>query len=128
MAEAIPATTSELQACGERGFVTGAIWAALERLDRPELDTQIVNNGLANRLILTLFDRKFRINVEVEPQRADPQLWEGDPHRHPGQFGGRMCHDHDDFGYHCHDLVPPPGRGLKPGEAYSAAQGQDGDL
>jgi hypothetical protein len=111
---------------GERGFVTGAVWAALERLDRPELDTHIVNNGLGNRLILTLFDRKFWINVEAE-QREDPLRWEGDPHRHPGQFGGRMCHDHDDFGYHCHDLVPPPGRG-KPGEAYSAAQGQDGDL
>lgn len=34
------------------------------------------------------------------------------PHRHPNQFGGRMCHEHDGMLYHCHDL------GVNEGQAY----------
>jgi hypothetical protein len=47
------------------------------------------------------------------------------PHRHPNQFGGRMCHEHDGMLYHCHDLdvnegqaydvrVPSPHQTAKP--------------
>lgn len=34
------------------------------------------------------------------------------PHRHPNQFGSRMCHEHDGMLYHCHDL------GVNEGQAY----------
>lgn len=53
--------------------------------------------------------------IELRAER-DYASREGDPHRHPGQFGARMCHDHDDFGYHCHDLAARPG--VEPGRMY----------
>lgn len=54
--------------------------------------------------------------IRQETARREAIAWVGDPHRHPGQFGARMCHDHDDFGYHCHDLAARPG--AEPGRMY----------
>jgi hypothetical protein len=52
--------------------------------------------------------------------------WVGDPHCHPAQWTGRVCHDHDDFSYHCHDLTAPPG--FESGQMYWSVRsgGEDG--
>lgn len=39
------------------------------------------------------------------PSAVPLDVYVGDPHRHPGQWSGLVCHSHDDFGYHCHELI-----------------------